>query len=143
MTPYNTTFFTTLENVFLVLKAEFGEARALALFRQILERGLRSAYDAAGFQQGSPEDFARVVGRRDAAVGLEVSFPEVFLKKIVYRFHTDPFPRLRGLVTPEKLDATYMEFKVSFLLGSEWTYTTTKHLWKGDSFTNHIIEKIV
>ena len=138
---YNKAFFGLYENVFLVLKEGFGEEKALETFSKIMRLGLKKSYDASGFEKGSPKDFARVVGERDASVGLKVSFPAVSETKIVYRFHTDPFPGLKGKVDAGKLDATYMRFKVEYLLGAKWTYKTTSHLWKGDSFTEHIISK--
>ena len=76
---------------------------------------------------------------RDESVGLKVSFPTVEEDKIVYRFLTDPFPNLKNAVEAEKLDATYMAFKVSHLLGQGWSYKSTKHLWKNDMFTEHMI----
>lgn len=138
---YNKAFFGLYENIFLVLKEELGEERALQLFSKVMQRGLRKAYDASGFQKGKARDFAKVVGERDASVGLKVSFPVVEENKIVYRFLTDPFPGLKQAVEPEKLDATYMGFKVNYLLGEEWGYKTGKHLWKGDEFTEHIISR--
>jgi len=138
---YNAAFFGTHEAYFLVLKDLKDEEFALDAVRRVMERNLGKSYAAMGFQKGEAADFARVVGERDASVGLHVEFPVVSDGKIVYQFHTDPFPGLKGRVAPEKLDATYMKFKVDFLLGSGWTYKTTKHLWNGDPFTEHVIEK--
>ncbi len=139
---YNNPFFGLYENVFLVLKEEFGEEKALALFAKVMRFGLKKSYDASGFEKGSPGDFARVVGERDKSVGLEVSFPEVSESKIVYRFLTDPFPGLKGKVKPQKLDKTYMGFKVDYLLGKSWKYETTRHIWNGNEFTEHVISKV-
>ena len=138
---YNKAFFGLYENWFLVLKEELGEAKALELFTKVMCFGLGKAYDSMGFKKGFAKEFARVVGARDDSVGLCVEFPEVSEKRIVYQFHTDPFPGLKGKVAPEKLDATYMQFKVDYLLGAGWSYKTTKHLWKGDKFTEHVITK--
>jgi hypothetical protein len=140
MKEYNTAFFSLYENLFLVLKDNFGEEKALELFRQIMEKGLKKAYDSSGFQRGNPQEFARVVGARDESVGLYVKFPEVTENRIVYQFHTDPFPGLKGHVALEKLDDTYMAFKVRYLLGENWSYTTTKHIWR-DEFTEHVITR--
>ncbi len=138
--PYNAEFFADYEQRFLEKLNEFGETAALEHMRTLFASRLGSAYEKTGFTKGNPKDFARCVGERDASVGLHVSF-EVSDGKIVYRFHTDPFPGLRGEVEPEKLDATYMDFKVDFLLGSGWSYKTTKHIWRGDEYTEHVIEK--
>ena len=138
---YNKAFFGLYENIFLVLKEEFGEEKALGLFTKVMRSGLKKSYDASGFEKDSPKDFARVVGERDKSVGLKVSFPEVENSKIVYRFLTDPFPGLKGKVDAHKLDDTYMAFKVDYLLGNGWKYGTTKHIWKGDEFTEHVISK--
>ena len=113
---------------------------SLRLFRKIMERGLKSAYDKAGFVKGDPKNFASVVGERDRSVGLEVEFPEVTDNRIVYRFHTDPFPNLKGEVDWRKLVDTYMAFKIRYLLGDDWTYKTTKHIWDAD-YTEHLISK--
>jgi len=141
MKEYNTAFFGLYENLFLVLKENVGEEKALGLFRQIMEKGLKKAYDTSEFEHGKPKDFVRVVSERDRNVGLQVEFPEITENKIVYQFRTDPFPDLKGQVEHKKLDDTYMTFKVRYLLGKDWVYKTTKHLWDGDEFTEHIIIK--
>jgi hypothetical protein len=138
---YNSAFFDLYENLFLVLKEDLGEEKALKLFRKVMERGLKKAYDAASFRKGDSQDFVRVVGERDAGIGLRVEFPEVTGKKIVYRFYTDPFPNLNGSVAPEKLVDTYMRFKVDYLLGKNCSYEIVKHFWKGDGLTEIVIEK--
>ena len=137
---YNASFFGCHEAYFLILKELKGERFALDAIRRVMKRNLSKAYTSSGFIKGDPKSFAKVVGKRDASVGLVVKFPVVSESKIVYQFHTDPFPGLKGHVAAEKLDAIYMKFKVAFLLG-DWTYRTTKHLWKGDKYTEHIIEK--
>jgi hypothetical protein len=143
MAEKNEAFFTFCQNMFLNLKEdpEIGEEKALELMGKTLEMGLKEAYDATGFQKGNPKDFERVLRARDESVGLRVEFPEVTDNKIIYQFHDDPFPGLKGEVDPGKLDATYMAFKVSYLLGNDWGYTTTKHKWRGDDFTEHVIER--
>ncbi|MBI2583830.1 MAG: hypothetical protein HYW25_04135 [Candidatus Aenigmarchaeota archaeon] len=131
--PYNAAFFGLYETLF--------ETEGINAFRRVIRAALKKSYDRARFKKGVPHEFVRVVGERDSSVGLHVEFPKVTEDKIVYRFHTDPFPNLQGKVSPRTLDATYMEFKVSYLLGEEWTYKTTKHLWRGDDCTEHIITK--
>lgn len=138
---YNAAFFGAHENYFLVNKTLHGEVSALEAMRRVMEIALGKAYEQMGFKKGSPEDFARVVGERDKSVGLHVEFPVVSENKIVYRFLTDPFPNLKGHVDAHKLDETYMKFKVEFLLGREWKYETTSHLWSGGRFTEHVITK--
>ena len=138
---YNVAFFGAHEAYFLILKKIKGEKFALDTIRRVMERNLGKAYAATGFTKGNPKDFAKVVSKRDASVGLVVKFPIVSENKIVYQFHTDPFSGLKGHISSKKLDATYMKFKVDFLLGSDWSYRTTKHLWKGDKYTEHVIEK--
>ena len=141
MKDYNKAFFGLYENTFLVLKQNFGEEKALELFRQIIEKGLKKAYDEMSFKKGNPHDFARVVSERDKNVGLHIEFPIITENKIVYRFYTDPFPNLKGHIDPNKLYNTYMAFKVRYLLGKNWNYKTTKHIWSGNDFTEHIISK--
>ena len=41
---YNAAFFGLYENLFLELKKEFGSRVALALFRVLMEKGLKTAY---------------------------------------------------------------------------------------------------
>jgi hypothetical protein len=141
MQSYNAAFFKTHETYFLALKAKLGEAVALDVMRIVMERNLGAAYDAMGFKRGNPQDFARVVGERDASIGLVVKFPEVAENRIVYQFYTDPFPGLKGEVDPQKLASTYMDFKVSYLLGANWAWRMTKHAWRGDEYTEYVIEK--
>jgi len=138
---YNSAFFGLYQNLFLVLESELGRSRAIELFGKIMVMGLKKAYDASSFSRGNPEDFARVVGARDNSVGLRVEFPIVENRRIVYQFWTDPFPGLKGKIEPEELDATYMQFKVSYLLGDNWYYKTTKHIWHGNDCTEHVIEE--
>jgi hypothetical protein len=141
MQPYNAAFFKTHEAYFLTIRNTFDEATALDAMRAVMERNLGAAYDAMSFTKGKPQDFARVVGERDASVGLVVKFPEVAENRIVYQFYTDPFPGLKGEVDPQKLASTYMDFKVSYLLGANWAWRMTKHLWHGDEYTEYMIEK--
>lgn len=141
MAEYNTAFFTAYSNLLKVLKEELGEEKALYLFTEVIIRGLKSAYDTMSFTKGNANDFARMLKTRDESVGLKVEFPLISDNKIIYQFHTDPFPQLKGVVAPEELDSTYMKFKVTYLLGSNWNYKTTKHIWKGDKFTEHLIER--
>lgn len=68
-----------------------------------------------------------------------MSFQNLDDGTFVYRFHTDQFPGLKGKIDPYVLESTYMKFKVNFFLGPDWTYTTTKHIWKGDTYTEHVI----
>ncbi|MCC7570967.1 hypothetical protein KO465_06525 [Candidatus Micrarchaeota archaeon] len=141
MKEYNSAFFSLYENLYIVLKQELGEERALELFRKIMEKGLKKAYDSMGFEKGNPEDFVKVLKQRDESVGLKVTFPEVTDSKIIYQFHTDPFPNLKGIVDHKKFDDTYISFKVKYLLGEKWTYAPTKHIWDGDEHTEFIITK--
>ncbi len=138
--PYNTEFFSDYEQRFLKKLEEVGEAGALNYMKTLFASRLSPAYDKMGFTKGIPEDFARCVGERDASVGLHVEFPEVTEKRIVYRFHTDPFPGLKGKIDPELFDKTFLDFKVDYLLGN-WTYHFTKHMRRGDNLTEIIIEK--
>jgi len=137
---YNAAFFGTHEAYFLIIKEKFGEEKALEVMRSVMERNLGRSYMLSGFTKGDPHSFIRVVGERDESVGLKIEFPAVTTTKIVYRFLTDPFPNLKGQIEAHKLDDTYMKFKVRFLLGN-WRYKTTKHLWNGDQFTEHVIER--
>ncbi len=141
MSERNAAFFSLYENLFIILKEEIGEEKALSLFRKIMERGLKAAYDAAGFDKGRAESFVRAVKGRDERVGLHVELRILSENRIVYRFHDDPFPGLKGSVDPHRLDDTYMSFKVGYLLGKGWGYKTTKHLWKNDSCTEFEITK--
>lgn len=137
---YNAAFFGLFENVFLLLKEEFGEEHALALFTTLMERGLSKSY-GRDFETGNPFEFERLVGVRDTMVGLKVEFPSVKENELIYRFHDDPFPNLKGHINSAKIDDCYMRFKVRYILGPLWDYKTTKHLWNGDKYTEHVIYK--
>ncbi len=141
MTPYNAAFFGLYQNVFLELREQFEDESALSFMRNLFSRALKPAYDSMGFEKGNPFDFARVVKERDDGVGLRVEFPKVSSTEIIYQFHTDPFPGLKGKVESKLLDDCYLAIKIDHILGSEWTYRTTKHFWKGDGFTEHIITR--
>lgn len=140
MAEYNASFFGALTSVFLAYKEKHGEREALKFMREVFSKRLGPVYSQWGFERGNPQDFIRVVGKNDRLLGLVVDF-DIEDHRIVYRFHTDPFPNLKGQVQPKKFDDTYMAFKVSHVLGKGWSYRTTRHLWKGDPYTEHIIEK--
>lgn len=140
MKEYNAAFFSLYENWFKLIKNEYGENKALELFRKVMETGLTKAY-GDNFEKGMPSEFVRLVGERDNNVGLLVKFPEVSDNKLVYQFHTDPFPNLKNEVSHEKLDDTFILFKVRHLLGDQWEYKTTKHIWNGDNYTEFAISK--
>ncbi len=140
MNSYNASFFGLFENVFKLLKEEYGEARALELFTALMESGLSKSY-GTDFSKGHAKEFERMVAERDRLVGLRVEFPVISEDQLVYQFHDDPFPNLKGHVDSKKLDRCYMNFKVQYILGPEWDYQTTKHLWNGDAYTEHLIFK--
>ena len=48
---------------------------------------------------------------------------------------------IKGEVEYHLLDSTYMDFKVNYLLGENWEYKTTKHIWLGDAYTEYFITK--
>ncbi len=136
--PYNAAFFAGITNTFIIASEKYGEEEALDFLTELMKRSLGAAYGMMGAKRGK-EEFIRCVGERDATVGLKVSFEVKGDNSFAYRFHTDPFPNLRGKVDPNKLDATYIGFKVAFFMGPDWTYTTKKHIWKGDEYTEHLI----
>ncbi|MBI4163280.1 MAG: hypothetical protein HY512_00330 [Candidatus Aenigmarchaeota archaeon] len=140
MPEYNAAFFNGLTAVVIALKKRYGEAEAIDVMREVFSSRLKAVYDKLGFVKGSTEDFVRAVGENDRMLGLKVEF-KIEQNKIIYRFHTDPFPLLKGQIDPTKFDDAYLRFKVEYILGNEWKYTTTKHFWRGDPFTEHVIER--
>lgn len=140
MKPYNAAFFGLFQNMYLVSREQLGEKKALLLFTATMEKGLKAAY-GSNFVKGDPNSFASVVGERDKDVGLVVKFKDISDVGFTYEFHTDPFPVLKNEISYPVLDAAYMNFKVSHLLGDDWKYVTTKHLWNGDDCTQHVISK--
>lgn len=141
MNIYNSAFFGLYENFFKVMSDELGLDRALAIFTKTMEMGLKKSYDLYGFVKGDPESFSRVIKERDNFVGINVEFPEILKNKIIYRFYTDPFPNLKGIVHYSLLDKTYLNFKINYLLGPEWVYNTNKHIWLGDKYSEHVITR--
>ena len=139
MTAYNEAFFGGMQNFFIEIYDTEGKEIALQRMAGALGRGLSKAYDTLGFETGSIDDFACVVGIRDETVGLSVEFRKEN-DCLHYIFHTDPFPNLKKYVTAKEIDATYIPFKIKYLLGDGWKYKTIKHLWNGDSCTEHVIE---
>jgi hypothetical protein len=137
--PYNAAFFGLYEKAYLLYRELHGEEAALKFMRTLFERALGPAYTAMGFTKGNVKDFCRVVSERDAGVGLKVCFSEVSEAKIVYEFHSDPFPGLKGMVDPKELDDTYLRFKINFLLGPGWSYSTPQHLWNGAPCSRHVL----
>ena len=140
MNEYNAAFFGLYENWFKLLKNEFGENKAINLFRKAMETGLSKSY-GNNFKKGLTSEFARLVGERDNDVGLLVKFPEISENKLVYQFHTDPFPNLKNEVASQQLDDTYIAFKVKYILGDDWNYKNTTHIWNDDTYTEFVIFK--
>ena len=140
MKEYNTAFFNLYETWFKVLKSAMDEEKALMLFKKVMETMLESAY-GSDFDKGYPHEFIRMVSVRDNNVGVKVSFSEINDCQFVYIFHTDVFPNLKGHVDPIMLIDTYISFKVSYLLGDDWSYKTLNHIWNGDECTEILIFK--
>lgn len=141
MNEYNAAFFGLFENVFKLMKKEDGEDKALSCFRKLMTMGLSKSYGTS-FSKGDVDAFVKLVSERDVVVGLHVKFPKVSNTEIVYQFHDDPFPNLKGMVDYKKLDDCYLSFKVNHLLGDGWKYETTKHIWDGDAYSEHRIYKV-
>ena len=138
---YNAAFFGLFENTFKLLKNEYGEEKSLELFSILMETGLSKSYGTS-FKKGDAFEFERLVSERDNMVGLHVAFPSTTMNELIYQFHDDPFPNLKGHVDYQKLDKCYMNFKVQYLLGQSWNYKTTKHIWLGDDYTEHHVFRV-
>ena len=107
---------------------------------ELFSASLAQSY-GTNFKKGDPNEFARIVALHDNIVGLRIGYPKISENEIIYQIQDDPFPNLKGLVDPEKLDASYMNFKLKYLLGDDWEYKMTKHFWYGDNCIEHIIKK--
>ena len=140
MQEFNAAFFGSLERVFLLYKEKHGKNAALSFMQELFSHRLKEGYDSLGFKKGNLGDFGRVVRENDMQLGLKVEI-YLFDDKVTYRFLDDPFPGLKGTLDHASCDSMYMDFKVNYLLGKKWFYTTTKHVWKGDGLTEHVIEK--
>ena len=86
MNNYNAAFFGLFENVFKLLKEEYGEEKALEHFTTLMERGLSKSY-GSDFKKGDPKEFERLVAERDRLVGLRVEFPKMSEDEFIYQFH--------------------------------------------------------
>lgn len=142
MEKFNASFFGLYEHVFYEYAQLHGVSHALQFFEKLFARTLGKAYLATGFTKGNIDHFVKIVKERDASVGLAVMLSIVAPDKIIYQFHQDPFPNLKKIVAYHNFDRTYINFKIKFLLGDEWLYHTTQHIWDGAPFTEHIIYKI-
>ena len=142
MNEYNAAFFGLFENVFLTLKENLGPEQALTLFRKIMVNGLKKAY-GTDFIKGEPLEFQRIVIERDNNVGLKVDceFTSPEKQDFYYRFYDYPFPNLKDHIESKDLDDTFINFKVNYLLGENWSYKTTKHIWNGDGLTEFLVYK--
>ena len=88
MTTYNAAFFGLFENVFKLLKQEYGEERALELFSELMTMGLSKSY-GNDFKKGDLVAFERMVGERDRMVGLKVEFTRNSANELIYQFHDE------------------------------------------------------
>jgi len=137
---YNAPFFRLYEAFFLKLKGELGK-KGIEIWQNVMRDALITAYTKSGAKRlGGVDEFIKYVGERDRSVGLKVTF-EKNDKGFIYRFHTDPFPGLKGKTNWKHLVEAYLAVKKDFFLGSEWEYTTTKHIWDGNPYTEHIFVK--
>lgn len=139
MQPFNSAFFSLYESLFSVYSDIHGSRQALQFMEKLFAKALGKAYLASGFTKGNINDFARIIKERDESVGLPVTVTLATPQKIIYQFHQDPFPNLKNLISWQELDRTYINFKVKFLLGDQWTYSTSQHIWDGHPFTEHVI----
>ncbi len=142
MPEFNAPFFGLLTTVVKTYREQHGEQETLDFMHTVFSRRLGPVYDQIGFRRGNPEDFAKVVGENDRRLGLDVSFeiaPDG--NEIKYRFLKDPLPGLKGEVDPRRFDATYMRFKVEYVLGEDWEFETPNHIWEGAPFTEHVIRR--
>ena len=138
---YNSAFFILFENIFMLIKDEFNEKKSLEIFSKLMKKGLSASY-GNNFIKGQSSEFVRLVQERDNLVGLRVNFPIVTENEIIYQFIDDPFPNLKGLVNEEKLDACFIDFKIKYILGENWAYKNTKHIWREDNVTEYRIYKL-
>jgi hypothetical protein len=140
MVEYNKPFFKLYETFFLKLMEKLGR-NGIKLWKEVMHQALNSAYIESGAKKGGGiDEFIKVVGERDKGVGLIVSF-EKTNDGFIYRFYTDPFPGLKGKTELETLVDTYLSVKRDFFLGKDWDYKTTKHIWNGDEYSEHIFTK--
>jgi hypothetical protein len=135
--PRNQPFFNLYENVFKILNEELGEEKALKAMYKLFSASLSQSYGTE-FKKGDPHEFKRVAALHDNNVGLRIGFPGgIKDDEFIYQILDDPFPGLKGLVDPKKLDASYMNFKLDYILGDDWYYDMTKHFWLGDDCIEH------
>lgn len=138
MAEYNKAFFKLYESFFLKLKEKLG-TKGIEIWKETMGEALTKAYLEGGAQKGKGVDeFITFVGERDKGVGLEVSF-EKTENGFIYRFHTDPFPGLKGKTDWKILVDGYLSAKRDFFLGENWNYKTIKHIWEGDDCTEHVL----
>ncbi len=139
---YNAPLFNSMENSFIILSSWYGEHRALHFLSTLMSKNLGIVYKNAGAKDLSgPEGFKKYVIGTDSSMGIKSTFSVLGPEKFSYKLYTDIFPNLKGLVDPQKLDETFVKYKVHFFFGPEWSYSATKHIWKGDECTSYIIRK--
>lgn len=142
MPEYNAPFFKLYEAFFLKLKEKFG-AQGIEIWKETMREALFKSYLASGAKNGGGVDeFIKYVKERDESVGLKVSF-EKTNNGFIYRFYTDPFPGIKGEIDWEIIVDAYLSTKRDFFLGLNWNYQTTKHIWEGDSFTEHVFTNAI
>jgi len=120
-----------LENAFIVVYEQFGKQSALRFMKTLMEYNLKEAYERMGFTKGNLKDFCRLMNERDKAVGLHI---QCYVKndRIYYTFFDRLFDRWKGLVSDEEAIGTFMDFKVHYLLGKDYSWTLKQHFWRGD-----------
>ena len=140
MKKLNKPLFSLYETTFLVIKTNLGYDQALELFYEIVDNSLGNALNEYIFEKGNPKDFAKIMKKRDESVGNKVTF-KVTNDKIIYRVHTNIMPNLRGHMSINDYANVLVGIKIKHLLGKGWVFKISKHLWKGDKFSEYIITR--
>lgn len=139
--PKKEELFDDYKRDFLWAQRLYGDDAAYEFMHVLFSVRLADAY-GTDFKKGNPRDFIRVVGERDKSVGLHVRFKlSDDQSSITYQFVTDPFSNLSGRVDPERFYGAFMDFKVEYLLGTEWSYKMTRHHHRNEGITEFVITK--
>jgi len=117
-----------------------------------MRNGLFKGYDAQGAKRmGGVDEFIEHVGKRDNEfVCIPVDFEKADENRFIYRMRVCPFLGARGRLKSigvrdckEISTEGYLKTKIEYFLGDAWKLQTTRCIWKGDKYCEHVFVKRV
>jgi len=125
-------------------------ARKMKEWQKDMKEGLFKGYDSQGAtKRGGVDEFIKHVGKRDRdLVCIHVDFEKTNENKFIYRMYECPFlssqKKLENVGVKDCKEIStkgYLKAKIDYFLDKNWELRTTKCIWNGEDFCEHIFYK--